>query len=142
MEKAKRIIKEFEGLRLKAYKCPAGVLTIGYGHTKGVTPSMQINNESAERLLEIDIAIVANSIRKLLKVDLNDNQVQALVSFVFNIGSGNFAKSTLLKKINNKDFKGASSEFSKWVYAKGKQLPGLVRRRKAEKDLFNEPVTR
>ena len=140
MEKAKRLIKEFEGLRLTAYLCPAGVWTIGYGHTKGVKRGMKIDQAQADRLLDIDIANVARSIRQLVKVNINDNQEQALVSFVFNIGSGAFEKSTLLRKINNRDFLAASLEFRKWVYAKGTKLPGLIRRRKAEKDLFNEPV--
>ena len=140
MEKAKRLIKEFEGLRLTAYLCPAGVWTIGYGHTKGVKRGMKIDQAQADRLLDIDLIDVARSIRQLVKVNINDNQEQALVSFVFNIGSGAFEKSTLLRKINNRDFLAASLEFRKWVYAKGTKLPGLIRRRKAEKDLFNEPV--
>ena len=142
MEKAKRIIKEFEGLRLTAYLCPAGVWTIGYGHTKGVKRGMKIDQAQADRLLDIDLIDVARSIRQLVKVNINDNQTQALVSFVFNIGAGAFAKSTLLRKINNRDFLAASLEFRKWVYAKGVKLPGLVRRRSVEKDLFNEPVSR
>jgi len=141
MEKAKRLIKEFEGLRLTAYLCPAGVWTIGYGHTKGVKRGMKIDQAQADRLLDIDLIDVARSIRQLVKVNINDNQAQALVSFVFNIGYGAFAKSTLLRKINNRDFLAASLEFRKWVYAKGIKLPGLVRRRSVEKDLFNEPVT-
>ena len=136
MEKAKRIIKEFEGLRLQSYKCPAGVWTIGYGHTKGIKPNMTITESDAERLLDIDIVEVARTIRKHVTVYLNDNQAQALVSFIFNIGQGNFANSTLLRKLNAKDYKGASLEFQKWVYSKGKKLPGLVRRRKAEMELF------
>ena len=96
MEKAKRIIKEFEGLRLKAYLCPAGVWTIGYGNTKGIKQGMKIDQATADRLLDIDIVDVARSIRKLVKVDLNDNQAQALVSFIFNVGAGAFEKSTFI----------------------------------------------
>ena len=140
MEKAKRLIKEFEGLRLTAYLCPAGVWTIGYGHTKGVKRGMKIDQAQADRLLDIDLIDVARSIRQLVKVNINDNQAQALVSFIFNVGARAFSNSTLLRKLNNKDYAGASSEFDKWVYAKGKKLPGLIRRRKAEKELFNEPV--
>lgn len=136
MEKAKRIIKEFEGLKLNAYLCPAGVWTIGFGHTKGIKQGMKIDQATADRLLDIDIVDVARSIRKLVKVDLNDNQAQALVSFIFNVGAGAFEKSTLLRKLNQKDYAGASDEFGKWVYAKGKKLPGLIRRRKAERELF------
>jgi len=142
MEKAKRIIKEFEGLRLTSYLCPAGVWTIGYGHTKGVKKGMKIDQTEADRLLDIDLIDVARAIRKFVKVDLNDNQAQSLVSFIFNVGSGAFSKSTLLKKINLKEFAFPSLEFDKWVYAKGKKLPGLVRRRKAERDLFDEPIAR
>lgn len=130
------LIKSFEGLRLHAYKCPAGVWTIGYGHTKGVKKGDMITELKAETLLIIDLQSFEYTINKLVKVPLTQNQFDALVSFVFNVGSANFQKSTLLRKLNNKDYNGAANEFGKWVYANKKVLPGLVKRREAEKELF------
>ena len=130
------LIKSFEGLRLHAYKCPAGVWTIGYGHTKGVKKGDMITELKAETLLIIDLQSSENTINTLVKVPLTQNQFDALVSFVFNVGSGNFQKSTLLKKLNNKDYIGTSNEFKKWVYANKKVMQGLVKRRNAERELF------
>ena len=130
------LIKSFEGLRLHAYKCPAGVWTIGYGHTKGVKKGDMITELKAETLLIIDLQSSENAINKLVKVPLTQNQFDSLVSFVFNVGNGNFSKSTLLKKLNNKDYTAASNEFEKWVFANKKKLLGLVKRREAEKELF------
>ena len=130
------LIKSFEGLRLHAYKCPAGVWTIGYGHTKGVKKGDMITELKAETLLIIDLQSSENAINSLVKVPLTPNQFDSLASFVFNVGSGNFQKSTLLKKLNNKDYTGASNEFGKWVFANKKKLLGLVKRREAEKELF------
>lgn len=130
------LIKISEGFKLEAYKCPADVWTIGYGHTKGVKPGMRITASQADKFLDEDIAEASKQINKVVKVPLNNNQFSALVSFVFNLGIGNFSKSTLLKKINNGDFKAASLEFGKWVYSGGKKLKGLERRRTAEKRIF------
>lgn len=135
-EKAKALIKEFEGLRLKAYRCPAGVLTIGYGHTSGVKEGMFITEAEAEQILNTDVESAAVQVKSAVKVELNANQLDALIDFVFNLGIGNFKSSTLLKKLNAGDYSGAAEEFSKWVYSGKTILPGLVRRREIEKQLF------
>jgi len=136
-EKALDIIKQFEGLRYKAYKCPAGVLTIGYGHTgPDVIPGMEINAVYADALLKLDVKKFENAVNKLVKVEINQNQFDALVSFAFNVGEGNLESSTLLRKINAGNPE-AGDELCKWVYGAGKILPGLIKRRQAEKELFN-----
>ena len=135
-EKAKALIREFEGLRLEAYKCPAGVLTIGYGHTSGVKEGMSITEAEAEQLLDADVESAAAQVKSAVKVELNANQLDALIDFVFNLGIGNLRSSTLLKKLNARDYSGAAEEFSKWIYSGKTVLPGLVRRREIEKQLF------
>lgn len=130
------IIKESEGLELKAYICPAGVWTIGYGHTKDVKPGDVLTEEQAENLLIDDLKIYEGYVRKYVNVDLNKNQFSALVSFVYNIGPLNFKNSTLRRKLNKKLFAEAANEFSRWNKAGGKILPGLVKRRAKEKALF------
>lgn len=135
-EKAKALIREFEGLRLEAYRCPAGVLTIGYGHTSNVKEGMSITEAEAEQLLNTDVESAAAQVKFAVKVELNANQLDALIDFVFNLGIGNLRSSTLLKKLNTGDYSGAAEEFSKWVYSGKTVLPGLVRRREIEKQLF------
>lgn len=136
-----KLIKEFEGCRLKAYKCPAGVWTIGIGHTglvngKSITEGMTITDLMAETLLAIDLQKFENAINTLVKKPLTQNEFDALVSFVFNIGIGNFQKSTMLKLLNNGHMPLAAGQFDRWIYAKGKALNGLKKRRQAEKTLF------
>jgi GH24 family phage-related lysozyme (muramidase) len=135
------LIKNFEGLRLKAYYDSAGVLTIGYGWTHPVDgvkiyPGMAINAETAERLLKTGLVSYENDVNRLVKVKLNQNQFDALVSFAYNLGSGALSTSTLLKKLNAGDYTGAADEFLRWNKAGGKVLPGLTLRRKAERKLF------
>lgn len=130
------LIKRFEGVRLKAYKCPAGVWTIGYGHTNNVRPDDVISEEEATELLRRDLIKFGGVINRSVTKTLNQAQFDACVSFVFNVGEGNFKKSTLLRKLNAGDYVGAANEFGKWVYSKGKKLNGLVSRRAAEKELF------
>lgn len=130
------IIKLSEGLRLEAYLCPAGVWTIGYGHTKGVKKGDFITLEEAEMLLREDVKDAENAVNKYVKVGINQNQFDALVSFVFNLGSGNFKTSTLLRKLNTGDYLGAANEFKRWNKAGGKVLNGLVKRREDEANLF------
>lgn len=130
------IIKKYEGLRLKAYKCPAGILTIGYGHTKNVKQGDTITETQAEILLIYDLIDIENCIKKNVKIPLNQNQFDALVSLCFNIGCGNFLKSTLLKKLNEGKIAEAVKEFLKWNKAGGKELAGLTKRRQAEMELF------
>ena len=144
-QKAIDLIKSFEGLELKAYKDAVNVLTIGYGHTSmagdpKVTPGMVITAQEAEAILVKDLQKYEGYVRQYVKVDLNDNQYGALVSFVYNLGPGNFKKSTLLKKVNTHDFTGAALEFAKWNKAGGKVLKGLTRRRAAEAALFKMPA--
>lgn len=136
-EKGIKLIKNFEGCRLEAYKCPAGIWTVGYGHTGStVHQGLKISQLEADSLLKTDLIIHCNNVSKLVKVPLNQNQFDALVSLEYNIGYGNFSRSTLLKLLNTKNYKDAAEQFAVWRLGGGKILPGLVRRRKAEKDLF------
>lgn len=135
-EKAYSLIRQFEGLRLTAYRCPAGVWTVGYGHTSGAVPGMSITKELAEEFLKQDIEAVENIVNAECP-GLRQCQFDALVSFVFNVGGGNFRKSTLLKKIKaNPDDNSIMDEFLRWVYAKGVVLPGLQKRRLAEMKFY------
>lgn len=128
----------FEGLRLKAYRCPAGILTIGYGHTKGVTPDMTISKQTALKWLEEDLnAAQRDVLQNTRGIHLTPSQLEALTSFVFNVGASRFRNSTLLRKLK----KGATGEemareFRRWVYAGKNILPGLVRRREWEARRF------
>jgi lysozyme len=135
------IIKQCEGLSLVAYYCPANVLTIGYGHTKTCWPGMPaISKAQAEILLLKDCEEAQEAVEKLVKVPLNDNQFSALVSFVFNLGETNFRSSTMLKRINEGNFKDASYQFLRWVNANGAKLDGLITRRQSERKLFLKQV--
>lgn len=134
---AVELVKRFEGLRLTAYRCPAGVLTIGYGRTANVRPGSRITAEDAEWLLMADLKDVANRLRPLLDVELTPNQFGALVSFCFNVGIGAFSRSTLRKLVNAGRFAEVPAELAKWTRGGGKVLPGLVRRRAAEAELWN-----
>ena len=97
---------------------------------------MTISQNEADRLLKMDLIVHCNNVSGLVKVPLNQNQFDALVSFEYNVGYGALAGSTLLRLLNAGDYKGAGGQFGRWVYGGGKTLPGLVRRRKAELDLF------
>ena len=131
------VIKHFEGCRLTAYKCPAGIWTIGYGHTGAdVKKGMIITQEQAENLLKQDLVVHTNNVSKLVKVPLTQNQFDALVSFEYNVGYGNLKNSTLLKLLNQKKYEEAAQQFLRWKYAKGVVLAGLVKRRNAEMKLF------
>lgn len=134
--KGLRLIKAFEGLRLTAYRDPVGIWTIGYGTTRGVYPGMQITEAQAEQLLRNDVQRFEAAVRQLVTVPLDTDEFSALVSFTYNVGEGAFANSTLLRKLNQGDREGASNEFLRWVNAGGRVLPGLERRRKAERALF------
>lgn len=129
-------IKQFEGLELETYKDSAGVNTIGYGHTGSAAyPGNKITEQGAESLLRTDIQEAKRAL-KFVYVPLDKYQEGALTSFIFNLGAGNFRDSTLLKKLNAKDYEGAANELPRWVHAGGQRLAGLVRRREAEKNLF------
>lgn len=135
------LIKHFEGCSLEAYADPATGAepwTIGYGHTgPEVHPGMTITQDEADALLREDAEKVAKQITPMVHVPLSQEEFDALVCFVFNVGIGNFAKSTLLKKLNAGDYEGAANELPKWNKAAGKVMAGLTRRRNAERDLFN-----
>ncbi len=133
------LIKSAEGLRLKAYPDPGtgGVpWTIGYGSTSGVTRNMVITEAQAEQMLSEDLVRFERIVDRLVRVPVNQGQFDALVSFTYNVGEGNFTKSTLLRKLNAGDAAGAAEQFSRWVNAGGKVLLGLVKRRAAERSLF------
>lgn len=135
-ERAYALIRKFEGLRLAAYRCPAGVWTIGYGHTSGVVPGMSITIGQAEELLAQDVA-VAEGIVNDEGLGLRQCQFDALVSFVFNVGGANFRKSTLLARIKvNADDNAIMDEFLRWVYGGGVVMPGLQKRRLEEMKLY------
>jgi len=136
------LIKEFEGLRLDAYRCPAGFWTIGYGHTgPDVFRGKTITEAEADALLREDVRTAEAVVDRSVTVPLSDNAFSALVPFVFNIGATAFAHSTLLRKLNAGDVVGAADEFPKWRLSNGKVLSGLVRRRAAERALFLTPNT-
>lgn len=130
------LIKAFEGCKLKAYLCPAGVPTLGYGHTKGVKLGDTCTQAQADQWALEDTREAVATVRAEVKVPLRDCQVAALADFVYNCGAGNFRRSTLLHLVNSGHFSFAAAEFEKWNQAGGVVLPGLTRRRKAERDVF------
>lgn len=131
-----RLIKDFEGLRLGAYLCPAGVPTIGYGHTKGVKMGQVITQEQADDYLIEDIAPLERYLNKL-GINFRQEQFDALVSWLFNLGVGNFKKSNLLKRIQaDTSDEAIAAEFIKWIYAGKTPLEGLKKRRVAEANMF------
>jgi lysozyme len=140
----KDLIKQFEGCKLKAYKCPAGLDTIGYGNTfypdgTKVKPGDVITQERANELLDIIVEDFAKKVKPLIKQNLTDNNFSALVSFAYNAGVGNLKNSTLLKKVNaNPKDPSIRAEFMKWVRANDKVLNGLVKRREAEAKLYEQ----
>lgn len=140
------LIKEFEGCSLAAYRCPAGVWTIGYGHTgkvdgKAVSLGMRITQAKAAQLLREDLTSFEAAVNAAVKTLVTQNMFDALVSFAYNCGAGALRNSTLLKKLNAGDYSGAADEFPKWNKSGGKVLNGLVRRREAERKLFLNGAT-
>jgi lysozyme len=136
-EEGLKLLKKFEGCKLKTYRCVAGVLTIGYGHTgKDVTEGMVITKDEAEKLLRNDLEKFEKGVVDLLKVTVTSNQFSALVSFAYNIGLNALSGSTLMKKLNAGDIMGAANQFERWNKAGGKEVQGLTNRRLAERDLF------
>lgn len=129
-------IKEFEGCKLYAYRDSKGVPTIGVGHTRGVYMGMAITQDQADRFLREDLKVCEQVIDKLGQ-NLSQGKYDALVSWLFNLGEGNFNKSTLKKKIlANAPIKEIQAEFKRWVYCDGVKLKGLVRRRAWEADMW------
>ena len=136
-------VKREEGLKLTAYICPGGVKTIGYGHALKPGESVkEITEEAALYILREDLGNALDAIDTYVTVKLNDNQIVALCSFIFNVGVDAFRKSTLLKKLNaHAKLSDVASEFARWDKVKGSVvLNGLVKRRKKEADLFLTPV--
>lgn len=142
----KILMKQWEGLKLNAYRCPAGVLTIGYGHTgKDVVAGLKITRERAEELFESDIAKFERTLDKQINADkvqtLTQGQYDALLSFAYNVGMANLKSSTLWRKVKaNPNDESIGNEFRRWVWAttsKGKvQLPGLIKRRSKEAEVY------
>lgn len=135
------LIKEFEGFRSIAYLCPANVWTIGYGNTfyengRKVKQGDRISEPEAERLLKITVESFADQVNQLIKVPVTSNQFSALVSLAYNIGVGAFARSTLLRLLNQKKYLQSADQFMKWTKAGGRTLEGLRRRRSRERELF------
>lgn len=131
------LIKTFEGLRLEAYKDVIGVWTIGWGHTgSDVRPGLKIDEPTATDLLHLDLRKFEDGINSMVKVALSQHQFDALVSFTYNVGLGNFQKSTMLKLLNASDSAKAALEFPKWRSAGGRVIPVLVERRAKEQFLF------
>jgi lysozyme len=131
------LLKKFEGCKLKAYRCPANVCTIGYGHTSSagspeVRDGMTITQAQADEILRRDLIKYEQSVQDLIKVKLTQNQFDVLVDFAYNAGVGNLKSSTMLKKINSGNLNMVPDELMKWTKGGGKVLPGLVRRRQAE----------
>jgi lysozyme len=138
-----KLIKEFEGRKLAAYRDSVGVLTIGYGHTSmagppDVTPGLKISQYEAEEILAHDLGKYELAVARAVKVPLSDNQFAALVSLCFNIGPGAFAKSSLVRYLNARDYDEARAQFVRWNKAGNplRVLAGLTRRRLAEAALF------
>ena len=137
-ERGLALIRQFEGLRLSAYKCPTDVPTIGYGTTKGVKMGMTIDKAEAERLLRDDVERFEQYVDKLVTVPLTQGQFDALVSFCYNLGPANLEQSTLLKYLNTGLYADAANQFMRWNKANKAVLAGLTRRRAAEQALFLE----
>lgn len=140
MEKAINLIKQFEGLRLEAYKCPAGRWTIGWGHTANVSPGDRITAVYADELLRLDVKALEARIVALADgagVGLTGTQRAALISFAFNVGFGALSRSTLWRKIAaNPSDPTIAAEFARWNRAGGRVMPGLVVRRAAEANVY------
>ncbi len=135
-ENGLNLIREFEGCKLEAYQDSVGVWTVGYGSTRGVCSGLTITQEDADRRLQNDVQGAVLCVKNAVKVNVTQNQFDALVSFVFNLGCGALRNSQLLRKLNDMDDEGAASEFGKWNHGGGQVLAGLTRRREAEAELF------
>jgi lysozyme len=146
MNKGMPIIRKYEGLRLRAYICPSGLPTIGYGATfyengSRVQMGDVITIDRADKLLHLQVKLFADEVKKIVKSELNENQLGALTSFCFNVGGARFASSTLAKKANaNPNDPTIRAEFMRWTKGGGKVLAGLVKRREEEANLYYAAV--
>lgn len=133
------LTEQFEGCRLDAYQDQEGVWTIGYGHTgPEVCTGMTVTLEQAEALLATDVSNAAAFVNRVVAVEISQEEFDALVDFVFNLGAGTFERSTLLRLLNAGEFAAAAAQFALWDRAGGAVVAGLLRRRQAETALFNE----
>lgn len=144
-QKGLTLLKKFEGWRSEAYLDPVGIWTIGYGHTSAagspkVVSGMTISRAEGENILRKDLKLYEKAVNDKVKVTLNQNQFDALTSFCYNVGPGNFGESSVLKAVNSQQFHLVPFNLMRWTKAGGKTLEGLKRRRKAEGRLFNTPV--
>lgn len=130
------LIKQFEGCQLKVYPDLVGYATVGYGHRTSLPVGTEITQDEADKLLDEDLERISNGVKSCLRPELNDNQFSALVSLGYNIGTNVLAHSTLIRLINSGEIIAAALEFPKWDKAGRKEVPGLLRRRMAEKTLF------
>ena len=130
------LTEQFESCRLEAYQDSKGVWTIGWGHTLGVEQGMTCSQIQADQWLLDDVQLAANAVNQLVKGGMTQEEFDALTDFVFNVGIGNFQKSTLLADMNANNVQGAIDEFEKWDMSGGQHVAGLLRRRDAEKALF------
>lgn len=133
------LLKAFESCRLKSYQDLGGVWTIGYGSTRGVLPDMIISQAEADQRLLEDLDEKCNAVQRLVPKKLSDNEFSALVSFTYNVGEERFAQSMLRHCIKTGNMDHAAKEFLRWCKVDGKEIPGLLRRRIAERDLFVTP---
>ncbi len=137
-----RLIKLYEGLRRQPYRCPANIPTIGFGSCYGLDGKRvtmdhrMITLDEADYLLRREVRHAERQVARLITAPVTENQFSALVSFTFNVGGGAFQSSTLRRKVNRREPDNASREFARWRYAGGRVLPGLIKRRKAECELF------
>ena len=134
-KEGEKLIKHFEGCKLTAYKCPAGVWTIGWGHTAGVKQGQTITQAQADKYFVDDMVIYENHVKRIVKLPLNQNQFDALVSFCYNCGAGN-----LQKLVNGRNYQQIADTMLLYNKANGKMLAGLLRRRQMERELFLKPT--
>lgn len=136
-ERGIELIKLFEDFREIPYKCPGGEWTIGFGHViKGMEVSPPLTREQAEELLRLDLQVFEAHVKRLVTVELKQNQFDALISFAYNLGAGKLEKSTLLKRVNQRQFKEAEIEFLKWNKVNHYVMRGLIVRRAVESKMF------
>lgn len=141
-KEAKKLIEKYEGCRLKAYRCPAGKWTIGYGHTEGVKEGDSWTQERAEAELEKEIWQFMKAVLEVCPaLEDTPNRLGACISLAYNIGIGNFAGSTVARYVRRGEYRAAADAFLMWVYAGGQKLPGLVNRRQAERTVFRRDET-
>ena len=135
-ESTVNLIKTFEGFRAHAYKDVGGLYTVGYGQQDGVTEGMQVTVFEADQMLRQKLARIAEEIAPIIRYECSENQFSALCSLVYNIGVRAFKRSSLLKKLNEGSLDEAADQFLRWSFVDGKQVPGLLRRRRIERRVF------